>query len=287
MRGQGHFPGPIASLLLLMAAMMITSIGILLQIDPRETGAVAGIGPVAIALTIGFGGVASAAVRFVPPPHPERLGLRVFEAHHLPWLLALVPFVIVASELDNVLASLLPAAADASASFAEESALAIAQEAIARVGLMPVVTEWFFRGVILQGAVAHLGRGGGLFFTAVLSALLMPPMASSAPLVAVGISLLFGLLLGAVRLATGSLLASILLHASWQAIIVAAASLAGRFPIDGLNVPGTHTAPLLLGASLGSVAWGLWMLWHTEPPTPLVLPIPEPTARGDDEGGFF
>ena len=86
--------------------------------------------------------------------------------------------------------------------------------------LRPVLEEFFFRGVVQQGVVAALGTSGGVVFTAVLFALVRTSLfasdayhATSFGLQALGL----GVLLGFVRLASGSILASALLLTAIEA----------------------------------------------------------------------
>ena len=131
-----------------------------------------------------------------------------------------------------------------------------------------MLEEFFFRGVIQQGVVAALGTRGGIVFTAALFALVRTSLfasdayhATSFGLQALGL----GVLLGFVRLASGSILASALLLSAIEASGVLAHAFRETVPIPGFNAGGAHT-PLsfLLPAAL-SVAAGVWLLARHAP----------------------
>lgn len=117
----------------------------------------------------------------------------------------------------------------------------------------PLSEEWLFRGIILPGLVDAHGVLTGL----VGSALLFGAIHGSWVGVAYGGAA--GLVLGALRLRTGSLWAPVALHAASNALpLLIPARLA---PIPGLNVPGAAgqllPLPLVIGgAILAIVALG-------------------------------
>jgi len=131
------------------------------------------------------------------------------------------------------------------------------------VGIAPVVEEWLYRGVVQQGLIAALGRGGGVLLTALLFGLghWQPSVATGAALAALAANLPLGVALGVLRLATGSLLAPILLHALYNAAALAFLGLSDALPVPGLNAPGEHVpAPLWLpcAAIAGLALSSLW-----------------------------
>ena len=72
----------------------------------------------------------------------------------------------------------------------------------------------------------------------------------------------FGLawMLGIVRIATRSILGSILLASAWAAIGLAAIALEGSIDLPGMNVEGTHLPVTITFASAVLVGWAGWSL---------------------------
>jgi membrane protease YdiL (CAAX protease family) len=200
------------------------------------------------------------------------MGLRGFAPRLLLPVLLLLPFVLLASEIDNWIAWLFPAPEPATpeAPFAGLVALELV---LFVVLLRPVLEEFFFRGVVQQGVVAALGARRGVLLCAVLFALLRASFglgdAQRALTLAVQ-ALCEGLLLGGLRLASGSILPGILLQMGTASVGLLALATKESFPIPGFNDGGTHT-PLawLLPAAL-SVTIGLSLLrrhaQRSEPP---------------------
>jgi len=280
------YPDLVGALMLTLFAMLAAA---LVGVAFIGLGTLAAVG---VGQAIGVGAVATIAARRVPEPQTERLGLRGFEPRMLPLILCLIPAVLVASELDNIAWELSDhdaeavaeelAASDAESESGENGALekaaeeprpslidfedpmSVMQATIVIVGISPVVEEFLFRGVIQQGLVARLGFVRGLSLVALLWTLLRPAPITDIPrLIAAGIaSFLLGWGLGIVRIATGSVLASILLASSWSAIGLAALALEGRFDLVGMNVEGSHLPIPILVASLALVAWSGHTLYH-------------------------
>lgn len=274
-----HFPSPAVAFALTMGAWLVT--GFLIALLGREIDIVSlGMGEV-----FGFGLVATLAARRVPEPQAERLGLRGFAPRFLPALMLLLPVVIVSSELDNLVKGLMPPPELSSEetemfdrlreSLAAGGWLGRLQTLIVVVGLTPVVEEWLFRGVLQQGLIAHMGRAGGLLLTAALFAFghLGPSIAAGSSVGIFASSLLLGLVLGIVRIATGSLLATILLHAATNALGLVAAIWQDALAIPGYNVPGEHTPPFFMFMALIAVALGTGALARSLRSTPWVLPL--------------
>jgi membrane protease YdiL (CAAX protease family) len=289
-----HFPSPLVALLLVLAAWLVTFLVVRLQIDLLGTPRTVDPGFVGIAQAIGFGLVATLAARRVPAPQAERLGLTPLALRFLPLVLMGAPLLIVTSELDNWLTRIFPAPDPDELARAFEqvrgfSALAIAQHAIFRIGIEPVVTEFLFRGVLLQGLVAYVGRLPGVLITAALS-MDVAVGTSGSPASGALISLVLGLVLGYLRIATGSLLAPILVRALWNAMGLFGVIYAEQLPIPGFNTLGDHTHPILLTACSACVVWGAIELLRALRTQPLALPIeeePEPEEDEDGGSGFF
>jgi membrane protease YdiL (CAAX protease family) len=220
----------------------------------------------AIGLCLGFGGVGTLAARAVPAPADLRLGLRGFAPRYALPILLMVPAIVLASEIDNWVRPLFPSNPSLPVEGTEGSdpRYAAFEAVITLVLLRPVLEEFFFRGVVQQGVVAHLGFPAGLLQTALLSGvasggLLLfagPDRAASGAAQA----FFLGLLLGVLRQGSGSLLAAILGAVLMQSAGVAAAAGAERFPIQGFTgPPGEHTPLWILAACAAPVALGCWL----------------------------
>jgi membrane protease YdiL (CAAX protease family) len=224
----------------------------------------------AVGAVVGFGGIGTLVARQLPPPADARLGLRGFPPAFLGVLALLaVSIAILASELDNVVKALLsgvPPAAPTEPGEPSASAPAawlLVEGVIVMVLLRPVVEEFFFRGVLLQGLVARYGSAAGIGITALLSAaceafLVLPSGAVSfASIAAQG--LFVGAVLGGVRLASGSLLAAVLLLAAMRAFGGVSVAFADGLTIPGFNAPGPHTPPAFLLLALAGAATGAFL----------------------------
>jgi membrane protease YdiL (CAAX protease family) len=218
----------------------------------------------ALGMLFGFGGTGTLAARALPPPAELRIGLVGFAPRLLLPLVLLVPVVLLASELDNqVAAQLFPAAKAAASPEPALGPLDTLAGVLCGVLLRPVLEEFFFHGVVQQGVVAALGPGRGVLLAATLFALVRASLfaadayhATSFGLQALGI----GVVLGFVRLASGSILPGVLLLTAIEAAGMLAFELRETLPIAGFNVSGGHTpAEWLLPAAL-SVAAGLLLL---------------------------
>jgi membrane protease YdiL (CAAX protease family) len=274
-----HYPGPMAALGLTFGAVFATAIVADMFANKPDFGAI-GIGQV-----VGFGMVAILATQRIPQPHPERLGLRGFDPQFLWVLLLLLPSLFLMSEVDNIIRDL--SAAQPSPEVEAEAGLMATrgfygemQRMIVIVGLAPVMEEWLFRGVIQQGLMGHLGRIRGVVLTAVLFALcrLVPGLPASTLLSFLLVSFTMGLMLGCVRIATGSLLAVILLHTGFNAMGWAAGFYADEFPIDGFNVPNSHTSFQVLAPAVIATGYAVRALYRSLLDAPTDPPLDPRTA---------
>jgi membrane protease YdiL (CAAX protease family) len=219
----------------------------------------------ALGVTLGFGAVGSVVDRSVPDPSAERIGLRGFSPRWAGMQLLLLPAVILTSELDNLTQWVLPPSEleEALEDDAVSSVLQTLEWMIFSVLLRPVVEEFFFRGVVQQGLAAQLGRLRGVLLTALLFALVRASLGLGSPygaylVVSLGAQALFeGVLFGVARLATGSILASILLHAGIAAIGGFGVLMSDLLPIPGFNSEGAHSPLALVVPCALSVALGL------------------------------
>ena len=274
------FPSPLAaSLLTMMGAFFTTAIALMVSDWASPTAAV-GIGTV-----LGIGGAGLLGAVNVPPPHAERVGLRGLRRRQLLPLLLLLPIALLASEVDNVVTALLPApdvqpeVQEAVETLSSDTRLALLETALVGVGLVPVVEEWFFRGVVQQGLVATMGAAGGIFVTALFFALghgagLTP----QAWVALIAQTLVLGLTFGYARHKTGSLLAAILLHVGVNGMGVAVMAAPQIVAVPGYNAPGAHTPLLVLWPALVSVAAGIWLLSKAIAPE---IPVVRVVDEGD------
>ena len=160
---------------------------------------------------------------------------------------------------------LAPIVADAPAGWA------LVQIAIVTLGISPIVEGFLFFGVILQGLVAWLGRRRGLLLTGCLYALIHAFGQAGGEagvfqaLAAIVSAIGMGVTLGISRLATGSVLAPIVLDTSFKAVALVAMASPASLAIPGYNVGAdAHTPLSVLLPSLGIVAWGFWVLTRQE-----------------------
>lgn len=269
-----HFPGPLAAVGITFGAVFAAGV------VAGLFGAQFSFGAIGVGQVVGFGMVAIFATKHIEEPHAERLGLRGFHKDWIIVLVLLLPSIILLSEVDNIIRDWMPpAVAPASdgdaAPFFQSSFYTEIQRFIVIVGLAPVMEEWLFRGVIQQGLTGNLGRWRGVILTALLFAIcrLVPGLPPSTLLSFLLVSFATGLLLGCVRVATGSLLAAIVLHMGFNLMGWGAAFYADAFPIEGFNVPNSHTSFQLLLPSLVAAGFALRTLvralQHAPPDPPL------------------
>ncbi len=258
------FPGPAAAVVLTAGAWLTASLVFQHTADA--------LGPTlagSVALLVGIGGVGALGVRYVPPARRARLGVRGVPPRLLPAALLLMPVVVLGTEASNLVRAALPPpdAAEIAVRIRERLATDTAERAVSTVlfaaALGPVVEEAFFRGLIQQGLVSHLGRLAGVLATAGLFAAAHGSGALSLPafLSIFGSNLLYGIVFGAIRLASGSLLAPTLVHVGVNALGLLGMVGAQAVPVAGFNAPGAHVAPAALVPALAAV--GLGLAWCT------------------------
>lgn len=279
-----HYPNPMTALLLATAGLFTTFF-----VSVAFASGGWDLGSVGLGQAVGFGLIGTLAARLVPEPQAERIGMHGFSPQLVPALLLMIPAVFLLSEIDNWITDLIPTELpeELKEMIEEERAnqtpVSIAQRAILLVGIVPVVQEWLYRGVILQGLVAYLGRAGGLMLTSLLFGMTAATWLGAMNLSSVFITTaLVGALLGFVRLATGSLLASILVHAALNAVGLFAYVAADSFPIQGFNTtPPSHSSATLIVPSIAFVCVGSMLLTRALRDQPPTLPLPPPRPRED------
>jgi membrane protease YdiL (CAAX protease family) len=278
------FPSPLQAALL--TTMGIFFMAVATSVAAMWTSVTSALG---IGTVIGLGAAGTLGATSVPPPHGARVGLRGIAWRHLLPILLLLPVVLLASEVDNVVKAVLPTpdvaqiVEQTQQELPTDTQLSLLETSIVAVGLVPVVEEWFFRGVLQQGLVASLGVPGGILVTALLFALGHGALGGISPeawAAYVAQTLVLGLVLGYVRHATGSLLASILVHMGINGLGVLGMALPEWLAVPGYNVPGAHTPIAVLAPSVLAVAIALWLLSREHPePAP---PLPAVEATPDD-----
>jgi hypothetical protein len=275
-------PFPDASLALTLAVVATLVAG----------GLAEGVVGAALGAAIAFGGIGTLVARRVPEPAALRLGLTPFPLRALAPVALLAPVTLLVSEIDNRLRIAFGAPPAAGLGVASLPA----PEAILLIVLLsPVLEEFFYRGVLMQGCVSALGRARAIPYVAALQILLVPAqtialagspqskLAVAAASQGIGI-LIIGALCGLVRVATGSLLPSIALNVGIAALGVASAAFAVRVPIPGFNAPGATTPVLYLSAAGASVAFGVWLLARQLAREPALPPIPPPAPEDEEPG---
>jgi membrane protease YdiL (CAAX protease family) len=248
------------------AALALTALAwsVMVLVTVLTTPAEGGVFGLALGLLLGFGGAGTLAARSVPPPAERRIGLVGFAPRLLLPLVLLVPMVLLASELDNwIAASFFPAAETAAEGAARPDALATLEWVLFAVLLRPVLEEFFFRGVVQQGVVAALGPARGVLLTALLFSFVRTSVFGADAYHAVSLGaqeLGTGLLLGFVRLGSGSILACVLLQTALEGAGVLSLVLRESLPIPGFNAGGAHTPAEWLFPAALSVGLGIRLL---------------------------
>jgi len=271
------FPSPLLALGVSLAAMLLY-----MAIATAAEGNAFGV---ALASALAFGGIGTLVARFVPEPAPVRIGLTPFPVRAALPVLLLVPAVLLSSELDNWIRLALDAKSPEGLG---KAIVPAAEIALLMIFLQPTVEEFFFRGVLLQGCVSGLGRLRGVLLLALLQALLFargdlatPAGAASA----IAQTFALAVLLGFVRLATGSVLPAIALSCTMQAAGLVGLAYPNQLAIPGFNAPGATTPVVFLLPATASVALGVWLLSQQLAREPALPPIPPRSAEDDEESG--
>jgi membrane protease YdiL (CAAX protease family) len=254
-----------------LGAVVLTAFAwsVLVLVTALATPAAGGTLGLALGMLLGFGGAGTLAARVMPPPAAARIGLGGFAPRLLLPLALLLPVVLLLSELDNQILAHLFGGAKPTPPAREVGPLDTLEWVLFGVLLRPVLEEFFFRGVVQQGVVSALGTGGGVLLTAALFALVRTsPFVEQPAYYAVTVgaqAFALGVLLGFVRLASGSILAGMLLLCGVEALGLLAPALAETLPIPGFNADGPHT-PLewLTSATLSVAAAAALLARHAD-----------------------
>ncbi len=278
------FPPPGLSGLLTLSGFLL----LVMVLAPLATMGHGVLG-MSLGLVVGFGLVGTWAAQRVPAPTERRIGLVGVSWSALGLVLWLAPLAFWLSELDNLAAELVPRPPPVAVDEAPDdgdSTLRLVEVALFAILLRPVVEEFFFRGVVQQGAVAALGMRGGVLLQTLLFTLVRSMTGAGSGYALLSLmsqALVEGLLLGRLRLATGSILPGILLQGIINAVGIGALAFAESLPIEGLNLQDGHMGAAWLIPSALSIAVGLRALetrLRSAEPLPPAAP-PEP-AEDDD-----
>ena len=248
-----------------LGAITLTGLAwsVMVLVTVLATPATGGTLGLALGTALGLGGAGTLAARAISAPAERRIGLCGFAPRVLLPMLLLVPSVLLASELDNWIARLLPGADPAAQGEPAPDGLATLELVLFSVLLRPVLEEFFFRGVVQQGVVAALGPGRGVVLAALLFALVRASfgLGDAYRVLTLGAQALCdGLLLGGLRLASGSILPGIALQMLAGAVGFGALAAKEWLPIPGFNGGGDHTPVAWLAPAALSVAAGLALL---------------------------
>ena len=260
-------PAPLAPSPTPLGAITLTGLAwmVLVLVTVLATPATGGTLGLAFGSVLGLGGIGTLAARALPAPAERRIGLCGFAPRVLLPVLLLLPSVLFTSEVDNWIQRLFPAAEPAAAESLGADGLGALELVLFAVLLRPVLEEFFFRGVLQQGVVAALGPGRGLALVAVLFALVRASFGIGDAYRATTLgaqALVEGLLLGGLRLASGSILPGVGLAMAMGALGFAALAAKERFPIPGFTGEG-HTPLVWLAPAALSVGLALALLVRT------------------------
>jgi membrane protease YdiL (CAAX protease family) len=216
----------------------------------------------AFAWTLGYGLVGLLALNQVPRPRRGRLGLVWPRWLHLLPVVLLIPGLFLGMEAQALVRRFFgrpPSAGVYEWShriLVVDSGLALLKAVFFFGIVMPLVVEWFFRGLIQQGLTERLGRFAGVLLTALLYAVASAGISGTRAgwLAITASSLVLGLLLGWLRAATGSLLCPVLLHVGQNLLWLRMVTQARSLPVPACTAPGFHVPPVLLLPALLSVA---------------------------------
>ncbi len=253
--------GPLTALWLTLLALGVTLL--VLVICVPLFGPIAAL---ALSQLLAFGGVGFLGAILPPALDPKALGLTPLARRFLLPVLLLLPTVFLLSELDNWIRDWMaipaPTAEKLSGEALPETVLDLLELSIYRVGLAPVVIEWFFRGVILERLRRHFGFTQAIIGSASLCAVAtaLPGDQAADYVSQLSFFFLLGLILGYMRFRAGSILPGILLSAGMQGVAVLATGFGETLIIPGFNTEGGHSPVGLILPSLISVFAGLALL---------------------------
>ena len=223
-----------------------------------------------IAVTLGYGLVGALALRGEDRPWATAIGLRPFPPRCLLSIVLLVPGVLLAMEIQGLVRLAFGRAGGVGifewsrGLVTGASGLPLLDGIFLFVVLFPAVSEWFFRGVLQHRLVVRLGATRGVLLTSLLYALAVAgarsPVGSWVAVVSATFGL--GLLLGAVRMTSGSVVAAALLHGGFNLVGVVGWLISQSTPIPSFTAPGSSLPVVVLVPAMLSVAAGSTLLWR-------------------------
>jgi membrane protease YdiL (CAAX protease family) len=223
-----------------------------------------------IAVTIGYGLVGRLALRDEARPWTAWVGLRPFSLSSLFSIVLLVPALLLAMEIEALVRLAFGRTGGVGVFewvrglITGASGLPLFGSVFLFVVLVPAVSEWFFRGVVQQGLVERLGRTRGVLLTALLYAVAVAgaraPASSWIAVAAAAFGL--GLLLGGIRVTSGSVVASALLHGGFNLVGVVGWMVSASTPVPAFTAPGSSLPVAVLVPAALSVAAGSVLLWR-------------------------
>lgn len=222
------------------------------SVTGKESVSLIGIG-----IIVGYGTAVLLAVPRISSP-PE-LWLGFVTPPRVAWLAAglLIPAVMLASELDNVIKTLLPAPSRDPRP--ELSGFELFELAVVLIAVVPAAHEIFFRGVLHTALVTRLGAPIGVCVVAGIAGISGGLFAGpSTPELIAGLlqSTALALVLGVLRHCSGSLWPCLALSAALGGIGWLAAQ--NAFGIPGFDdISAAHTPLLWLAPCAASVGVGL------------------------------
>jgi membrane protease YdiL (CAAX protease family) len=222
----------------------------------------------ALGVVVGHGLVGLLALSDRDRPWSGSVGLRGFPPRALPALVLLVPALLVAMEI-QALVRLAFGRGGGVGVFEWSRGLVTGASGVELAGsvflfvvLVPAMSEWFFRGVVQHGLVEGLGRSRGVVAASLLYALAVAgPRSPASSWIAVLVSAFgLGLLLGAVRVVTGSVIASALLHGAFNLLGVAGWRIAESVAVPAFNISGPSLPIAVVVPALLAVLIGCYVL---------------------------
>jgi membrane protease YdiL (CAAX protease family) len=262
--------GPFSPLWLTMLALGVCFLLLIFTIPLFDP-----VTAVGLSQCLAFGGIGMLGASLHPSLEAKELGLTPLAARFLLPILLLLPLVFLVSELDNWIrdwmATAPPLAKEISSEEIGDSAMGLVALGIYRIGLTPLVTEWFFRGMIQERLRRHFGVRQAIVGSASLFAVATAMPGENPSDYISGITGLFimGLVFGTIRWSSGSILPGILLSGGLHAVAIISYGLKDSFPIPGFTVENMHSSGWLIVPSLVSAVCGLALVRAFKAPVPI------------------
>jgi membrane protease YdiL (CAAX protease family) len=190
-----------------------------------------------IALLVSFGGAFAMVAPFIPDPPAQSLGVRAPPLYA--WLAVplLLPTLLLASELDNVLRAL----ANVPLLPQTSEPVRIAEWVLIELFVLPAVSELFYRGALQPRFTQAWGDLWGVLATAALVGVASAALFDN--LLVVGPTAVVALVLGILRQCSGSILPGLVLGTLFGAIGLLAVERV--FGIPGYDDPSAAHTPLI------------------------------------------